>query len=151
MALRVPEGELDCDGALEGEWETGLELLAPHAAPEAARVALYGGRDDEAAGRAALDYRALATFCAAIGGLPFLKERSQRVALVLPNGPCVAAAFVGLCRHCALAPLNEALTRAEFAFEFDDLPAAARPPARRPFFSSAGGGGDGSPRRARRR
>ena len=47
----------------------------------------------------------------------------DRVALVLPNGPAMAAAFVGFAPWCAAAPLNPAYKPDEFAFYLEDLDA----------------------------
>ena len=49
----------------------------------------------------------------------------DRVALVLPNGPGMAAAFVGFAPWCATAPLNPAYKQDEFAFYLEDLDARA--------------------------
>ena len=49
----------------------------------------------------------------------------DRVALVLPNGPAMAAAFVGFAPWCATAPLNPAYKPGEFAFYLEDLDARA--------------------------
>ena len=49
----------------------------------------------------------------------------DRLALVLPNGPAMAAAFVGFSPWCAVAPLNPAYKADEFAFYLDDLNARA--------------------------
>ena len=49
----------------------------------------------------------------------------DRLALVLPNGPAMAAAFVGLSPWCATAPLNPAYKPDEFAFYLEDLDARA--------------------------
>ena len=49
----------------------------------------------------------------------------DRLALVLPNGPAMAAAFVGLAPWCATAPLNPAYKADEFAFYLEDLDARA--------------------------
>ncbi|MEM9198933.1 MAG: AMP-binding protein, partial [Pseudomonadota bacterium] len=43
------------------------------------------------------------------------------VALVLPNGPEAAAAFLGVASHATAAPLNPAYTEEEFAFYLEDL------------------------------
>ncbi len=51
-------------------------------------------------------------------------ERDDVVALVLPNGPEAATAFLGVAAHCASAPLNPAYTESELAFYLDDLDAA---------------------------
>ena len=46
---------------------------------------------------------------------------SDRVAVVLPNGPEMAASFLSVSAACACAPLNPAYRTAEFEFYFDDL------------------------------
>jgi oxalate---CoA ligase len=50
---------------------------------------------------------------------------NDRVAVVLPNGPDLAAAFVAICSGAACAPLNPAYRRAELEFYLDDLDARA--------------------------
>ena len=45
----------------------------------------------------------------------------DRVAIVLPNGPLMAAAFLATTAAAAAAPLNPGLTDAEFRYYFDDL------------------------------
>ncbi len=47
--------------------------------------------------------------------------RQDRVAIVLPNGPQAASAFVAVAGACSAAPLNPAYTEAEFAFYLTDL------------------------------
>ena len=49
----------------------------------------------------------------------------HRVALVLPNGPAMAAAFAGFSPWCATAPLNPAYKADEFDFYLADLDARA--------------------------
>ena len=49
----------------------------------------------------------------------------HRVALVLPNGPAMAAAFAGFAPWCATAPLNPAYKADEFDFYLADLDARA--------------------------
>ncbi|MEX0758071.1 MAG: acyl--CoA ligase, partial [Tistlia sp.] len=49
----------------------------------------------------------------------------DRVAIVLPNGPEMAAAFLGVASHASAAPLNPAYRAEEFAFYLDDLDARA--------------------------
>ncbi|KAJ1458736.1 hypothetical protein M885DRAFT_512537 [Pelagophyceae sp. CCMP2097] len=115
-------GELDCSNALAEAWSTWWDVIQQHASSD--RVALYGAAEDEDAGRRPLRYRELCAFAAAVGGFRSLSP-TDRVALVIPNGPSAAVAFLTLAMHCTLAPLNDALARAEFAFELDDLPAAA--------------------------
>ena len=49
----------------------------------------------------------------------------DRVAMVLPNGPAMAGAFVCTVPWCAVAPLNPAYKADEFDFYLSDLDAAA--------------------------
>ena len=49
----------------------------------------------------------------------------DRVAMVLPNGPAMAGAFVCMVPWCAVAPLNPAYKADEFNFYLSDLDAAA--------------------------
>ena len=51
--------------------------------------------------------------------------RNDRVAIVLPNGPEMAAAFVAIGCFATTAPLNPAYREEEFAFYIDDLNAKA--------------------------
>jgi acyl-CoA synthetase (AMP-forming)/AMP-acid ligase II len=51
--------------------------------------------------------------------------RGDRVAIVLPNGPEMAAAFVGIASCAASAPLNPAYRAEEFDFYLSDLNARA--------------------------
>jgi acyl-CoA synthetase (AMP-forming)/AMP-acid ligase II len=51
--------------------------------------------------------------------------RGDRVAIVLPNGPEMATAFVTIAQTAATAPLNPAYRRDEFAFYLSDLGARA--------------------------
>ena len=89
----------------------------------------------------------------------------RAVAVVLPNGPRMATAFLGVSSAAVCAPLNPAYTEAELSFFYDDLDIAALvtdgcsaaamalaerrgvPVLREPFFAS----GTLSPRRSRRR
>lgn len=47
--------------------------------------------------------------------------RDDRVAVVLPNGPEMAVAFLAVASHAACAPLNPAYTADDFGFYLDDL------------------------------
>ncbi|WP_326698422.1 non-ribosomal peptide synthetase [Streptomyces sp. NBC_01754] len=47
--------------------------------------------------------------------------RGSRVALVLPNGPELALAFLAVAAHATAAPLNPAYKEQEFAFYLDDM------------------------------
>ena len=51
--------------------------------------------------------------------------RGDRVAIVLPNGPEMAAAFVTIAQTATTAPLNPAYREEEFAFYLEDLKAKA--------------------------
>jgi acyl-CoA synthetase (AMP-forming)/AMP-acid ligase II len=52
-------------------------------------------------------------------------ERDDVVAVVMPNGPQMATAFLGVSAAAICAPLNPAYTADEFAFYLSDLPAKA--------------------------
>ena len=52
-------------------------------------------------------------------------EAAHRVALVLPNGPEMAAAFLGTASAAACAPLNPGFTRQDFEYYLQDLDARA--------------------------
>ncbi len=51
--------------------------------------------------------------------------RGDRVAIVLPNGPEMAAAFISIAQTAVTAPLNPAYTEDEFGFYLRDLNARA--------------------------
>jgi acyl-CoA synthetase (AMP-forming)/AMP-acid ligase II/thioesterase domain-containing protein len=51
--------------------------------------------------------------------------RQDRVAIVLPNGPRIAGAFLGVCAAAAGAPLNPGYRADDFDFYLDDLDARA--------------------------
>jgi len=80
-----------------------------------------------APGRAGITHAQLRAQCARLGrqlrgaGIGV----DDRVAIVLPNGPAMAAVFVGLSPWCATAPLNPAYKEDEFAFYLEDLGARA--------------------------
>jgi len=72
-------------------------------------------------------------------------QRSGRVAVVLPNGPDMAAAFLGVAAFATCAPLNPRLGHAEFEFHLKDLeaqtvivPAGLESPARDVFGAAHG-------------
>jgi acyl-CoA synthetase (AMP-forming)/AMP-acid ligase II len=52
-------------------------------------------------------------------------KRNDRVAMVLPNGPEMAAAFLGVAAGATCAPLNPGFTEKEFDFYLADLNARA--------------------------
>ena len=74
-------------------------------------------------GRTPLTYGALRRQCAET--VAVLNRagigRGDRVAIVLPNGPEMAAAFLGVSAGASSAPLNPAYTREELAFYLSDL------------------------------
>lgn len=93
-------------------------LLAPH--PDAARAI-------GAAGRPWLDHGGLRTVTARTRAALHAAGigRGDRVAIVLPNGPEMAAAFVAIAQSATTAPLNPAYRRDEFDFHLSDLKAKA--------------------------
>lgn len=80
-----------------------------------------------APGRPPLSYRALAQRIEEIGDAlnSFGIGRRHRVAIVLPNGPDLAVAFLGTAAHAQSAPLNPAYRRPEFDFYLSDMRADA--------------------------
>ena len=74
-----------------------------------------------------LTYGALRTLSAEIGDQLHSSGlgRTDRVAIVLPNGPEMAAAFVTLAQWMVTAPLNPNYTKDEFSFYFKDLKSKA--------------------------
>eukprot|EP00438_Fugacium_kawagutii_P000788 Skav204577 [mRNA] locus=scaffold767:50576:65077:- [translate_table: standard] len=51
--------------------------------------------------------------------------REDRLCTAIPNGPEAAVCFFAFALRCTFAPLNIGLSRDEFEFEFNDLPAKA--------------------------
>ncbi|WP_170765822.1 acyl--CoA ligase [Ruegeria lacuscaerulensis] len=94
------------------------ELIAPHSGPANAIGA---------PGRSWLDYRGLREFCAKVK--KDLHQigvgRGDRVAIVLPNGPEMATAFISVAQVATTAPLNPAYTYEEYLFYLKDLKAKA--------------------------
>jgi acyl-CoA synthetase (AMP-forming)/AMP-acid ligase II len=92
---------------------------------------LTQGRDDaiaiEAPGRPPLSYGGLRAQAEAT--IRVIRHhgigRSDRVAIVLPNGPEMAAAFVSIASGATTAPLNPAYRQDEFRFYLSDLGAKA--------------------------
>ncbi len=80
-----------------------------------------------APGRRWLTYGALRDMSAQIAGQLHAAGvgRGHRVAIVLPNGPEMAAAFVTIAQCCVTAPLNPAYRRDEYAYYLEDLGARA--------------------------
>ncbi|MEM7443023.1 MAG: AMP-binding protein, partial [Pseudomonadota bacterium] len=95
------------------------------------RHLLANGADDAPAigapGVAALDFaglRALSDYTvSALNGVGI--GRNDRVAIVLPNGPAMAAAFISIAAGATTAPLNPAYRESEFSFYLTDLKAKA--------------------------
>ncbi|MFO1038572.1 MAG: acyl--CoA ligase [Geminicoccaceae bacterium] len=98
--------------------ETLTDLLAGHAADSPALLA---------PGRPTLTFAGLGELaCAVIGDLNALGiGRGDRVAIVLPNGPEMAAAFVTVAGAATTAPLNPAYRSDELDFYLSDLRAKA--------------------------
>lgn len=93
---------------------------------------LLAGHPDEAPalgapGRDWLDYGGLRALSRDIGGALRAAGagRGDRIAIALPNGPEMAAAFVGVAQCAVAAPLNPAYRQDEFAFYLEDLKAKA--------------------------
>lgn len=97
---------------------TIADLISSH--PDSARAI-------GAPGRSWLSYRALrdlsAEVAAGLHGLGI--GRGDRVAIVLPNGPEMAAAFLTVAQVATTAPLNPAYTKEEYSFYLGDLKAKA--------------------------
>ncbi len=76
-----------------------------------------------APGRASLTYAGLRAHCSRIGRN--LAARGigpqDRVAIVLPNGPEMASAFLAVAGVCSSAPLNPSYKEKEYAFYLEDL------------------------------
>lgn len=87
-------------------------------------------RDDAAilaAGRGALTYGAFDALCADVASALRARglARNDKLAIVLPNGPEMAASFVATASAVTAAPLNPAYREDEFHFYMDDLKARA--------------------------
>lgn len=100
---------------------TLLNLIRPWAAQTPGAVAIA------APGRAPLTYARLAgELEAPIGQLSKLGVgRTDRVALILPNGPEMAVAFLAVASAATCAPLNPDYRASEFDFFLSDLQARA--------------------------
>jgi acyl-CoA synthetase (AMP-forming)/AMP-acid ligase II len=92
---------------------------------------LSRGADDAPAllgpGRPRLEHQALRALVAeVVAGLNGAGlGHDDRIAIVLPNGPEMASAFLAIGAGCATAPLNPAYREEEFDFYLSDLSAAA--------------------------
>ena len=100
---------------------TACELIfdRAHQAPEAVAIAAPG-RSPLCFGDLERHMNALAAALNARG-----VARNSRVAVVLPNGPEMAVAFLAVASCATCAPLNPAYTASEFEFYLDDLQARA--------------------------
>jgi len=93
------------------------------------RALINAGSDDapalNAPGSRELTYRALReqvdATVAALNAMGI--GRGDKVAIVLPNGPCMASAFLAVAAGAASAPLNPAYRADEFEFYLNDLQA----------------------------
>ncbi|MFM8555673.1 MAG: AMP-binding protein, partial [Betaproteobacteria bacterium] len=91
-------------------------------AAQSLRALIDAGADDAPAltapGSRALTYRELRrqvdTTVGALNALGI--GRGDKVAIVLPNGPCMASAFLSVAAAAASAPLNPAYRADEFEF-----------------------------------
>ena len=98
-------------------------------APSTITGLLTRGADDAVAiltpdgGATPLTFRALRRLSArTVAGLNGAGiGRGDRVAIVLPNGPLMATAFLAVAQAATTAPLNPAYTEAEFRFYLEDL------------------------------
>ncbi len=92
---------------------------------------LEAGRDDAPAigapQRQAMTHGELRALCArtvkTLNGMGI--GRNDRVAMVLPNGPEMAASFIAIAHGATTAPLNPAYRKEEFEFYLSDLNAKA--------------------------
>ncbi|SLN09791.1 putative sulfoacetate--CoA ligase [Roseivivax jejudonensis] len=98
--------------------DTIADLIAPHPDDAPALGAPGRGWMDYGALRALSGYVHTALRAAGVGP-------EDRVAIVLPNGPEMAAAFVTIAQAATTAPLNPAYREEEFAFYLEDLGARA--------------------------
>ncbi len=101
--------------------KTVIEILRKQSEHNPEAVAIM------APGRAPLSYRALCLqVVETVKSLHALGiGRNDRVALVLPNGPEMATAFLGVASAATCAPLNPSYRASEFDFYLSDLNAKA--------------------------
>ncbi len=76
-----------------------------------------------APGRSPMSFQVLREHCASLRRQLAAQGigPGDRVAIVLPNGPEMATAFLGVASLCSSAPLNPAYKESEFAFYLEDL------------------------------
>jgi len=96
-------------------------------APTTIRDLLHNGADAAPAigapGRPDLDYRGLRALVDSTGAALAALDvgAGDRVAIVLPNGPVMAACFLAVAAHATAAPLNPGYRADEFDFYISDL------------------------------
>ena len=99
----------------------------PHVLKDLLTAGADGAPALSAPGRTPLSFSALRTLIgdtlAALNGIGI--GRNDRVAIVLPNGPEMAACFIGCASGVTSAPLNPAYRADEFEFYLSDLGAKA--------------------------
>src|SRR4030095_16315482 len=100
-----------------GENSTILDLLRARAERDPEAVAI------RAPGRRSLTYGELLGQVKSVVGFLTAGDinRGDRIATVLPNGPEMAMAFLGVAAGAVCAPLNPAYSRSEFEFYLSDL------------------------------
>ncbi|MFD1196702.1 AMP-binding protein, partial [Seohaeicola saemankumensis] len=98
--------------------QTLADLIQRH--PETAKAIGAPGRDWMTYGQLNALTRTVRTFLRGAG-----VGAQDRVAIVLPNGPEMAAAFIAVAQSATTAPLNPAYKEDEFAFYLEDLKARA--------------------------
>jgi len=112
----TPAGSLGCVPSPDSI--PGIVQWRAETAPDAVALA---SREDAISYRQLLDHREQVDRLLRDVGI----GREDRVAVVLPNGPLLAVAFLAIAGRAACAPLNPAYTRAELEFYLSDLGAAA--------------------------
>src|SRR4030095_13660534 len=100
-----------------GENSTILDLLRARAERDPEAVAI------RAPGRRSLTYGELLGQVKSVVGFLTAGDinRGDRIATVLPNGPEMAVAFLGVAAGAVCAPLNPAYSHSEFEFYLSDL------------------------------
>src|SRR5262245_53736528 len=106
---------------MAGDVQTIPQLVGQQANARPEQIALV------ADGRDPLTYVALSAFIHSTAEFLHAKRigRNDRVAVVLPNGPEMASAFLSISAVATCAPLNPAFREAEFEFYLGDLEAKA--------------------------
>lgn len=97
--------------------ETSFDVLYNHAQNLQSKAALLGV-DDTAFTYGDL-WMCLERFSAACAGRGV--QRQDRLAMVFPEGPAAALAFLAISKNCTAAPLNPKYGERDFAFYLEDL------------------------------